>query len=292
MKNILIPLFSALCFISMAQAADNFEINRLSAADLKASAAGISSEAENEMLYQAGAAERARILKEALKYVKAEKSRPALPNAFLSPAPANIENAARYSALREKNAGFISNLGYWKEQMKGNYSNLEYVLRMNDLTTANILLNYMRRDHWAIINERAAIKENNLKAAAWPRKQSNEQLYAAGAGEREAILAQAAAYSDLEGRDVPKSSFMNPTPAGIAYPGGYEELRAKNEGFIGNIQYWRYQLEGNYENLKDAVRANDLETARILLNYLKKDSRDLDNEIRAVERNNAKAEQF
>jgi len=292
MKKILIPLFAVLCSVSAANAAESFDMNRVSAAEIKASVSPSSSEAENEMLYQAGAAERAKILKEALKYVKAEKGRPAPVSAFLSPAPAGLENTAAYSALREKNAGFINNVGYWREQMKGNYSNLSYVLRMNDLTTANILLNYMRRDHWSIINEISAIKENNLKAAAWPRKQTNDQLYAAGAGERETILSQAAVYSDLKGRDVPQNAFVSPTPAGIADAAGYERLRAKNEGFIGNIQYWRCQLEGNYGNLQDAVRANDLGTARILLDYMKKDSGGLDNEIRAVERNNAKAEQF
>ncbi len=304
MKNLIIPLFTALCFVSAGNAADNFTINGVSAAQIKVSLKGTAAdvplpqkqvtpaEAENERIYQAGASERANIKKEALRYVTAEKSRSVPVNAFLSPAPAGIEKPAEYAALKEKNDGFIRNVGYWQEQIKGNYSNLVYVLSKNDLTTANILINYMRHDHWSIIGEIDAVNENNRKAAAWPRKQGNEQLYSAGATEREAILSQAAVCASLEGRDVPKSAFVFPTPAGTADPAGYERLRAKNEGFIGNIQYWRYQLEGNYGNLKDDVRANDLETSRTLLNYMKRDSADLDNEIRAVERNNEKAAEF
>jgi len=304
MKNILIPLFTALFFVSAANAGDNFAIDRVTAAQLKASLKGTAAEvpvpqkqispadAENERLYQAGAGERAKILKEARQYVKAEKERSAPVNAFLFPAPQGIEKVEEYSALREKNEAFIRNIGYWQEQIKGNFSNLVYVLQVNDLSTANILLNYIRHDHWAIVNELGVLNDNNLRAAAWPRKAGNEQLYSAGSGERESILAAAAVYVKLDGRDVPKSAFVSPTPAGISDAASYEGLRAKNEGFIGNIQYWRYQLEGNYGNLKDAVKANDLETARLLLNYMKKDSSDLDNEIRAVERNNDKAGQF
>ena len=302
MKRTIITLLSlvSLAAGAGAGAADKAAINAMSVEDVKAAMRALSTEApspkktaltqdENEKLYQAGTAERTRMAKEARQYVKAEKERPPLANAFLSPAPAGVKNPAEYEALGQKNEAFIRNVGYWQEQIKGNSSNLFGALRVNDLATADILINHMRHDHWAIVNETAAIQENNRKAAAWPMKQTNEQLYNAGAGERAEILEQAAACADLTGRDVPKSAFESTTPAGTTDAAKYEELRSKNAGFIGNIEYWRNQLEGNYGNLKDAVKANDLETARILLNYMKKDSADLDNEIKAVESNNAEA---
>ena len=303
MKSTIITLFSLLSLAAFAGAADKSAINAISAEDIRASMRAIASEVpapkkvalsqtENEQLYLAGTAERTRIAKEAGQYVKAEKDRASLTNAFVSPAPAGINNPAEYEALGQKNEAFIRNVGYWQEQIKGNSSNLSGALRANDLATADILINYMRHDHWAIVNETAAIMENNRKAAAWPMKQTNDQLYTAGAGERAKILAQAAVYADLTGRDMPKNAFESTTPAGTADAAKYEELRSKNAGFIGNIEYWRNQLEGNYGNLKDAVKANDLETARILLNYIKKDSADLYNEIKAVELNNAEADKL
>ena len=300
MKKIIIPLFSILCLATAAKAADNFTVNTISADEIKASIKVINTvipapkpaaltAAQNNQLYNSGAVRRAKISREALRYVNAEEARTAPKNAFLSPTPAGVANPAEYAALREKNAGFIRNIGYWQEQVRSNYPNLRGALRVNDLATANILLNYMRHDHFAVTGEIAAIQENNRKAAAWPMKETNEQLYNAGAVERASILAQAAAAADLTGRDKPRNAFEEPTPAGTANVARYEELRGKNAAFINNIEYWRNQLEGNYGNLKDAVRVNDLETARILLNYLKKDSADLDNEIKAVERNNAEA---
>lgn len=300
MKKILLPLFSLLCLASGASAGDSFTINSISFSELKTSLAGTTAEvpaplkvalppSENQQFYLAGAAERSRISKEARQYVKDEKERAAVPNAFISPTPAGLKDPALYVELREKNESYIRNVGYWREQIKGNYSNLAGALRVNDLSTSDILINYMRHDHWSIISEIGAIQENNRKAANWPLKPTNEQLYAAGAQDRASILEQAAVCAGLAGRDVPKSAFETPTPAGTANTARYEELRAKTAGFIGNIEYWRNQLEGNYGNLKEDVKANDLETGRILLNYMKKDSADLDNEIKAVERNNAEA---
>jgi len=300
MKKILIPLFSALCFCTGAGAVENFPIAAMSISDVKAAISDraiqspaprrqVLTASENQQLYLAGTAERARLAKEASQYVKAEKERAALTSAFLAPTPAGVKDPAAYAALREKNEKFIRNTDYWQEQIKGNYSNLLYSLRVNDLATSDILINYMRRDHLAIINEIAAIQENNRKASNWPMKPTNEQLYNAGAQERASILEQAAVCADLDGRDVPKNAFVTPAPAGTSDPARYEALRAENAGFIGNIEYWRYQLEGNYGNLKDDIKANDLETSRILLDYMKKDSAALDNEIKAVERNNAEA---
>ena len=300
MKNMIIALFSILCLCARANAGENFPPAAMTASDIKA-AIGTSSirvpapqrqvltAYENQQLYLSGAAERARLDKEARLYVKAGKERPALASAFISPTPAGVKDPAAYAALREKNDKFIRNAAYWREQINGNYGNLSYALRVNDLATSDILINHMRRDHWAIINETAAIEENNRKASHWPMRLTNEQLYGAGARERASILEQASVCADLEGRDVPKNAFVTPAPAGTADPAGYEELRAKNAGFIANIEYWRYQLEGNYANLKDDIKANDLETSRILLEYMKKDSAALDNEIKAVEQNNAEA---
>ena len=300
MKRILIPLLSVFCFSTVAGAGESLPVNAISVSDIKTALSGTAAEVsaprkealtadENQQLYLAGAAKRARISKEAKQYVKAEKERAIVNNAFLLPTPAGVKDPAKYGALREKNGDFIENVAYWQEQIKSNYSNLAYAVRVNDLTTANILINYMRQDHWAVINEVAAINENNRKAANWPLNPSNEQLYNAGAQDRASILEQAALCADLKGRDVPKNVFISPAPAGTLNTGVYEKLREKNAGFIGNIEYWRYQLEGNYGNLKEAVQANDLETARILLDYMKKDSADLDNEIKAVELNNAEA---
>lgn len=301
MKNLIAALLTLACF-SAGAFAENFSIAALTAADIKASQRVASEEPrpgkevmsaeENEKIYLLGAAERARILKEARHYVKAEKELQAPVNAFLSPAPAEAADQAAYAALREKNAGYLRNVGYWREQVKSLSPNLEYALGVNDLATANILINHMRHDHYAIAGETEAIRENNRKARNWPMKPSNEQLYQAGAQERAAILAQAAACAGLEGREIPENAFLEQAPAGTADLAGYAALREKNADFIGNITYWRYQLEGNYGNLKEAVKANDLETARILLGHLKADSAALDNEIEAVERNNEQARKF
>jgi len=90
---------------------------------------------------------------------------------------------------------------------------------------------------------------------------------------------------------VPPTAFAGAAPAG-AGKARYKALRDKNAAFIGNIEYWRNQLTANHENLKAAVEANDLDTARTLLGYMKKDSDSLTNEIKAVEANNAEAAGF
>lgn len=298
MKRIFLQLLSVLCFAAAAAAADNFPITAVSAEEIRAALRAKNSQAPdprtaapdaNQQLYMAGAAERARLGKESRQYVEDEKKRPAVRNAFMSPAPAGVKDPEGYAALGEKNENLLRNVGYWKEQIKGNSSSLAGALRVNDLATANILINHMRHDHWAIISEIDAIQENNVRAETWGMKPTNDQLYSAGEQERAAILEQAAACASLEGRDVPKSDLVSPTPAGIADAAKYEELRARNAGFIDNIEYWRSQLEGNYANLKEDIKANDLETARILLNYMIKDSASLDNELKAVQRNNAEA---
>lgn len=297
MKNFLLPAFSAMLLASAAAAGD-FPINQVSVNDLKSSIKGTAqvsdpkttlSPEENQKLYLAGAPERARILKEANKYALAEKKRAKVESAFVTPTPAGLVNPQVYEQVRERNAGFVGNVSYWQEQIRSVHGNLAYAVKMNDLETANILLGHMRHDHYAIENEVSAIEENNRKARAWPRKPTNEEQYQAGAGERASILAQAAAAADLTGRDAPESAFVTPTPAGVADTARYDELREKNAGFISNIEYWRNQLTANHANLKEAVKVNDLETARTLLDYIKKDSAALTNEIKAVEKNNAEA---
>ncbi len=159
MKLILIPLFSVLCLAAGADA----QVPQKQALTA----------AQNEQLYQAGYAERNRITKEADQYLNAETERAAVSNDFKIKNPKDMENPKLYMELSEKNDGFIGNVDYWQTHMKAIHTNLLGALGVNDLATARILIKYMRDDHWAIINEVAAIKENNLKAKEWPYKVYN-----------------------------------------------------------------------------------------------------------------------
>lgn len=292
--NTKILAVSALLLAGAASAGE-FPITEVSVGDMKSSLKGTAQEPaargsdENERLYQAGAAARAKVLKEGRKYFLAEKKRAKTQSAFATPTPEGLANQQVYAQLREKNAGFVSNVAYWQEQVRTLYPRLTYAVKVNDLATANTILGHMRDDHFAIENEVAAIEDNNRKARAWPRQPTNEEEYQAGAGERASILAQAAAAADLEGRGAPENAFVSPTPASVANKARYEELREKNAGFLRNIEYWRNQLPANHSSLKEAVGVNDLKTARILLDYLKKDSAALTNEIQAVQKNNDEA---
>jgi hypothetical protein len=295
MKLIFTALLPMFCLTAAVNAGQDFSLDSVSASDVNsktpAQQRALAAE-ENERIYQAGAAERARIAKEAAKYFKAEGKLQTPRSAFRSPTPAGIKTPDEYAALREKNAGFIRNVEYWRGQIKSAYPNLEEALKVNDISTADILLNHMRHDHWAIVSEIDAIHANNRSAESWPMELSNEELYNAGAQERAAILAQAGLYANLDGRDLPRNAFVSPTPAGTADAARYAELRDKNAGFISNIEYWRNQLTGNHANLVDDVKANDLKTSRILLEHMRKDSEALDNELKAVERNNEEAAKF
>jgi len=187
-----------------------------------------------------------------------------------------------YAKMRAKNAAFISNIEYWRNQLTSNYANLQDDLKVNDLQTSRTLLGYMKQDSASLDNELAAVNSNNAKARHWPKQLSNEQLYQAGAQERADIAAQAAVYADLGNRAVPVNALKTAGPQ-------FADLSDKNDEFIGNIEYWRNQLTANYANLQEDLKVNDLETARTLLNYMKQDSASLDNEIAAVQANNRKA---
>ena len=235
----------------------------------------------NEAQYQSGAQERARVSAEARQY--ADLTGRDLPeSAFETPAPAGIMSPSSYAKMRSKTAGFISNINYWREQLTANYANLEEYLKANDLETSGRVLKLMQEDSAALDNELRAVKTNNLKAKHWPKKLSNEEQYQSGVSERAGITSQSAVYADLEGRDIPVNELKN---AGLAFA----QLSEKNDAFISNIVYWREQLTGNHGNLLEALKVNDLSTARTLLNYMKQDSDSLDNEIAAVQANNKKA---
>lgn len=284
------------CSTSFASAGASFDANQT-----KAAAAKVPTAVGNEEAYEAGAAERAKILSEA-KPCADLKGREKPANAFGKTTPANLLDAAGYDKLRERNEAFLGNIEYWRNQLPSNYKNLLYAVEVNDLETARNLLGYMKKDSAALDNEIAAIKLNNRKAQAWPAKPAtaaaaatpaktddNEKLYAAGAKERALLSAECEVYSNLKGRQAPRSAFKTPTPSGLMNVKEYEALRIRTDGFIRNVNYWNTQLAEAAKRVEDAIRVNDLATARRLRDMMMKDSADLDNELGAIARNNRQA---
>jgi|GEM_PF-5098851 len=280
------------CSATIAVAGASFDSAKTKAASAKVPAA-----VSNEEAYQAGAEERAMILAEAKPCADLNgREKPA--NAFRTPSPSNIMDPAGYAKLRERNEAFLSNIEYWRNQLPANYKNLLYAVEVNDLETARTLLGYLKKDSAALDNEIGAVKLNNRKAEAWPEKTAaqtasapdkaaqNEALYQAGAKERAMIAAECEVYSNLNGRQAPKSAFKTPAPADLMNVKEYEALRTKTEGFIRNVNYWNTQLSEASKRVTEAVRVNDLATARRLRDMMKKDSADLDNELKALVANN------